>query len=80
MKPTIPTECSIIGCQRKTFLTRWPDPRNRWLLGIELTEEDGSVVRVNLCPWHAREQFQLQEHDYAQMERMESMVTEGRAN
>ena len=69
-------ECSIIGCPRVTLLTRWADPRDRWMLEIPLKEDDGTIVIVNLCPVHAREQFNLHERDFVELEKAERMIAE----
>jgi hypothetical protein len=68
-------ECSILGCQRTTGIERWADPRDRWLLGIKLKDEDGEIV-LNLCPAHAKEVFGLHERDFAELEKTERMIAE----
>ena len=68
--------CSIVGCLCTTTATAWADPRDRWMLGLELKDDDGSLVIVNLCPQHTREQFDLQEAHYAELEKSEKLVRE----
>ena len=69
-------ECSIEGCPRVTVLTRHENPRERWMIGIELTGNDEKKFKVNLCPVHTREIFCLEEEWYARLERTEAMIKE----
>lgn len=71
-------ECSIEGCPRVTVLTRHENPRERWMLNIELTGDKGKI-NVNLCPVHTKEIFALEEEWYLRMERTEKMIKEGAA-
>lgn len=47
-------ECSIVGCNNVTVNPFNPDPRQRWIIGLRLKEEDDTEINVNLCPGHVR--------------------------
>lgn len=79
MKEQNPTsrahECSILGCPQITVLTKWADPRERWMLDVPLKDDDGMRI-ISLCPVHAREIFLIEESDYVALERAERLVVE----
>lgn len=68
-------ECSIIGCKEKTGHPENRDPRKRWIISLELSQEDSSPVLINLCPYHTREHFHLDEDFYSRVERSEKLIS-----
>lgn len=57
------------------MLTKWADPRERWMLDVPLKDDDGMRI-ISLCPVHAREIFLIEESDYVALERAERLVVE----
>ena len=68
--------CSIEGCWRFTFNPRRVNPRKRWMLEIVVHEDTDRNLILNLCPAHAREVFELDESDYANLEKVEQEIRE----
>ena len=50
------------------------NPRQRWMFDVEVENDDGQKMRINLCPNHAREVFELSENDYVGLEQSEKFV------
>jgi hypothetical protein len=71
-------ECSLSDCTSRTKRPNDPDPRKRWMVGISLKEEDGSEVKMNLCPRCIRKYFpQADEKFFEKMEYSENLIRRG---
>jgi hypothetical protein len=68
-------DCSIEGCGCVTVNPFSPDPRQRWIIGLRLKEEDDSEVTINLCPGHVRRLMPGANEDFFdRVERTEEFV------
>jgi hypothetical protein len=73
--------CSISDCTSRTKKPYDSDPRKRWMIGISLTEEDGSVIRLNLCPRCIRKFFEnVDEKFFENLEHSEALIRQGNRN
>jgi hypothetical protein len=67
-------ECVIEGCDAVTDGRTYLDPRKRWILNLPLKDEKGEEIKINLCPKHVKSQFDLSEHDFSELEKMEELA------
>lgn len=68
-------ECSVNTCVASTRNPTNPNPRLRWMVGIELKDEHENTIVLNLCPHHVREFFpQTTEDFFKRLERSERLI------
>lgn len=69
-------QCSIIGCQHVTTNPLNKNPRLRWVVAMELKDDNDKFVLINLCPQHVREFMHVDEDFFERTERTEKFIRE----
>jgi hypothetical protein len=67
--------CSIIGCHNSTRNPHHENPRFRWIVGLELVDDDGEVLKINLCPHCIPDYFEgVNEEFFKKMDFTERLI------
>lgn len=71
-------ECSTIGCPHVTFIPYNDDPKLRWIIGFDATDETtGEPIKVNFCPKCIDEFMDLDDDFFKSLKRTESKLRDG---
>jgi len=56
------------------------NPRYRWAVDMKLKDDDDKEVNVTLCPHHVHTLMSVNEDFFANLERSEKLLKEGKTN
>lgn len=73
-RPRTRFECSLATCQNWTETPHSQNVRQRWLVDYPLTNDDGGMTKLTLCPEHAKEYLNLNEIFYDDLEKTEKYI------